>query len=142
MDSTEARTRITPKMAVVIAAHTLVAWALCGAIMLVGRELWSIETALIVHALGVPVVFTLVSLSYFAFFAYTTPVRTATIFMVSAILLDLVVVATFVEKSYEMFASVLGTWIPFALMFTTTYVVGSLVAGRRQRSRDVAVHAA
>jgi len=37
------------------------------------------------------------------------------------------VVATFIEKSYAMFASILGTWIPFALIFGSTYLVGVYV---------------
>ena len=61
--------------------------------------------------------------------------------MLSAIVLDVVVVATLLERSYEMFASLLGTWIPFALMFSTTYAIGTLVANRKRRRRDVAVPA-
>jgi hypothetical protein len=107
----------------------------------VGREVWGIETALIVHALAVPVVFGFVSLVYFTYFAYTTPLRTATIFTLSAILMDLILVATLLERSYAMFGSLLGTWIPFALMFLTTYVVGSLVTSRKRRGREPAIPA-
>jgi hypothetical protein len=39
-------------------------------------------------------------------------------------MLDFVVVATLVEKSYAMFASILGAWIPFALIFGATRLVG------------------
>jgi hypothetical protein len=34
------------------------------------------------------------------------------------------VVAPLFERSFAMFASVLGTWIPFALIFLSTYLVG------------------
>jgi hypothetical protein len=115
----------------VIAAHTLVAYALCGAIIFIGRQIWSIETTLVVHAIGVPIVFLFVSLIYFTYFNYTTPMQTAAIFTLSAIVLDLILVATIIEKSYEMFGSLIGTWIPFASMFLTTYLIGSLITRRK-----------
>ncbi len=37
--------------------------------------------------------------------------------------LDALLVAPFLERSYAMFRSVLGTWLPFALIFASTYVV-------------------
>jgi hypothetical protein len=40
------------------------------------------------------------------------------------ILMDFFVIAIFVEKSFAMFGSLLGTWIPFGLIFAATYLVG------------------
>jgi hypothetical protein len=34
------------------------------------------------------------------------------------------VVALLVEKSFDMFRSVLGTWLPFALIFLATWLTG------------------
>jgi hypothetical protein len=121
----------------IIAAHALVAWALCGAIIAIGRQLWTMETTLMVHAIGVPIVFLFVSLIYFTYFSYTTPLQTAAIFTLSAIILDLIVVATIIEKSYEMFGSFIGTWLPFGLMFLTTYLIGSLIA--KQKAKQAAI---
>jgi hypothetical protein len=70
-------------------------------------------------------------LIYFNFFNYTTPVQTAVVFVGIAILMDLLVVALLIEKSFEMFTSLIGTWIPWALMFISTYLVGSLITRRR-----------
>jgi len=61
---------------------------------------------------------------YFRTFNYTTPLQTALVFLVFAILMDFFVIALLVQKSFAMFASVLGTWIPFALIFASTYVTG------------------
>ena len=36
------------------------------------------------------------------------------------------VVALLINRSFEMFASLLGTWIPFALIFLSTYLTGLL----------------
>ena len=98
---------------------------------MIGRQIWTMETTLIVYAIGSAIIAVALSLIYFTYFAYTTPLQTATIFTLSAILLDVIIVATFIEKSYEMFASPIGTWIPFALMFLATYLTGSLIAKRK-----------
>ncbi|HSG17338.1 MAG TPA: hypothetical protein VLE70_13580 [Anaerolineae bacterium] len=131
MNSKQAGLSITPRAIAIIAAHALVAWAVCGAIVFVGRQIWTMETTLVVHAIGVPIVFVIVSVIYFTYFNYTTPLQTATIFTLSAIFLDLIVVASIIEKSYAMFSSIIGTWIPFGLMFLTTYLVGNLIAKRK-----------
>ena len=131
MNKKQTMPRITPTAVAISAAHTLVAWALCGAIIAIGRQLWTMETTLIVHAIGVPIIFLIVSLIYFTYFNYTTPLQTATIFTLSAVFLDLIVVASIIEKSYEMFGSLIGTWIPFGLMFLTTYLIGSLITKRK-----------
>jgi hypothetical protein len=130
MTREQARRPITPKAVAIIAAHAVVLWMLCGAIVMVGRQLWTMETTLIVHAVGAPIIAVVISLIYFTYFAYTTPLQTATIFMLSAISLDAIIVATFVEKSFEMFTSPIGTWIPFALIFLATYATGNLMMTR------------
>ena len=115
------------KKTVVIFAHALVGWGLCGAIIGVGRSVTSMENTLIIHAIGVPIIFSIIALIYFRYFGYTSPLQTAAIFFSFAILMDFFVIALFVEKSFTMFASVLGTWIPFALIFVSTYIVGQWV---------------
>ncbi len=130
MNRQQSRPAITPAAIAIIAAHALVLWILCGAIMMIGREIWSLETTLIVHAAGAPVLAVMVSLVYFTYFNYTSPLQTATIFMLSAISLDAIIVASFIERSFEMFTSPIGTWIPFGLIFLATYLTGSLMMRR------------
>ncbi|MEW5872659.1 MAG: hypothetical protein AB1894_25590 [Chloroflexota bacterium] len=113
-------------------AHALVGWALCGAIIGIGRAVTSMQTTLIVHALGAPVIFGLISRVYFRRFNYTTPLQTGLLFMLFAIAMDFFVVAMFIEKSFEMFTSLLGTWIPFGLIFLSTYLTGTYVLRGRQ----------
>jgi hypothetical protein len=117
------------KKAAVIFAHAIVGWGLCGAIIGIGRNITTMDNTLIIHAIGVPIIFGLLSLLYFSKFHYTTPLQTAGIFVSFAILMDFFVIAMFVEKSFVMFASILGTWIPFALIFLTPYLVGQYVVG-------------
>jgi hypothetical protein len=108
----------------ILGAHGLLGWALCGAIIGIGSAVTSMQTTLIVHAIGVPLIFAGLSLAYFHYFRFTTPVQTGLIFTGMAIFLDATVIALLVEKSYAMFASILGTWIPFAEIFLSTALVG------------------
>ncbi len=115
---------------VIIFVHAFVGWALCAATMGIGMATLGLQNALVVHAIGAPIFFTLVSLIYFKKFNYTTPFQTATIFVGFVIAMDFFVVALLMNGSLAMFTSLLGTWIPFALIFTSTYVTG-VYTGRR-----------
>ena len=103
----------------------LVGWALCGVTIAVGRAVTSLRNALVVHAVAAPIIFGAASLVYFSRAPYTTPLETAVIYTALVIVLDLAVVATIIERSYAMFASILGTWLPFALIFAATYSAGT-----------------
>jgi len=125
----------TPKLkqGLVILAHAFVGWLFCGATMMIGLSIWPPLTAQIVHAVGAPVFFGLVSWMYFTRFNYTTPLQIAAIFVGFVILVDFFLVALVINRSLEMFASPLGTWIPFALIFASTYLTGMLLRGRAMR---------
>jgi hypothetical protein len=88
------------------------------------------QNTLILHAIGVPIIFTALSLIYFRLFNYTSPLLTAVIFLCFAMGMDFFVVAMLIEKSTDMFTSLLGVWIPFGLIFTSTYLTGYLVMHR------------
>lgn len=107
-----------------ILAHAFVGWALCAATMGIGLATTSLQNALIVHAVGAPIYFAFVSLIYFKKFNYTTPLQTAIIFVGFVMAVDFFVVALLINRSLEMFASLMGTWIPFALIFASTYLTG------------------
>lgn len=115
-----------------ILVFAFIGWALCGATMWIGMAVWSLQTALIAHAVGAPIIFGVISLIYFKRFNYTTPLQTALIFVGFVITFDFFVVALLINNSLEMFASLLGTWIPFALIFASTYLVGLLVGQQSQ----------
>lgn len=131
MNQKQMRPAITPGAVAIIAAHALVLWILCGAIVMIGRQIWTMETTLIVHAIGAPIIAAVLSLIYFTYFNYTSPLQTATIFTLSAISLDVIIVASIIERSFEMFTSPIGTWIPFALIFLATYLTGILITRRK-----------
>jgi hypothetical protein len=111
-------------------AHATIAWMLCGATMGIGTAITSTENAQIIHAVAAPIIAAGVSWVYFTRFNddYTTPLQTAVAFVGFIIFADVFIVALLIEKSFEMFASPIGTWIPFALIFTATYLVGTRIA--------------
>ena len=118
----------------VIVLFGVVGWALCGAIMFIGMSVTSMQTTLIVHAVGAPIIFATISWIYYRRFAYTRPLTTAVVFLSIVILLDIFPVATVINQSFEMFTSLIGTWIPWALIFLSTYLTGmALQAQARQR---------
>jgi hypothetical protein len=111
----------------VILVHAFIGWMLCAATMGIGMAVTSLNNALIIHAILAPIFFAGISWIYFRKFNYTSPLQTATIFIAFVIAMDFFVVAMIINRSFDMFASLLGTWIPFALIFTSTYMTGIFV---------------
>jgi hypothetical protein len=122
----------------IVLAHAFVGWAFCTASMVIGMATMSIDSALIVHAVAAPIIFTIISLIYFNKFNYTSPLSTALIFVSFVIVVDFFLVALIINRSLEMFASPLGTWIPFTLIFASTYVTGTLTL-RNTKQQAVSV---
>jgi hypothetical protein len=115
---------------VVILIHAFIGWMLCAATMGIGMAVTSLDNTLIVHAITAPIFFAGVSWIYFRKFNFTAPLQTATIFIAFVIAMDFFVVAMLINRSFEMFTSLIGTWIPFALIFTSTYLTGLLTVNR------------
>ena len=107
--------------------HAFAGWALCAAAMGIGQATTTLQNALIVHAVAAPIFFTGISLLYFSKFRFTSPLATAGIFLGFVVAMDFFVVALLILHSLAMFASLLGTWIPFFLIFISTFVTGSFV---------------
>jgi hypothetical protein len=123
---------ITKKMITVL-AHAFIVWALCAATIGIGTATTSAENTFIIHAIAAPIISTLVSLNYFKKFNYTSPIQTAVIFVFIPLALDFLIVSLLVLHSLEMFispGSVLGTWIPLALIFISAYLTGLFVTKR------------
>ena len=115
---------MNPKKVMTILIHAFIGWALCAATMGLGMAFTSLENALVIHAIAAPVFFAAVSFTYFQRFGYTSPLQTAGLFVAFVIGMDFFVVALLINRSLDMFTSLLGTWIPFALIFTSTWLTG------------------
>jgi len=122
----------------IILAHAFVGWLLCAATMGIGMTVATLQTALVVHAVGAPVFFTAVSLVYFSRFAFTAPFPTALIFVGFVVVVDFFVVGLLVNRSLAMFGSALGTWIPFVLIFGSTFLTGVLTKARQTTKKEKA----
>jgi len=129
--------QLSSRQILAIGVFGLVGWALCGAIMFIGMEVTSMQTTLMVHAVGAPVIFAIISWIYFTRFHYTTPLQTAFIFLGIVMFMDFFLVALVINQSLDMFQDPLGTWIPFALLFFATYLTGLIVEARSTTARTV-----
>jgi hypothetical protein len=117
----------TSRQMPVILVFAFIGWAACGATMGIGMALTSIDVTLIIHAIGAPIYFIILSLIYFKKFNYTKPITTAAFFISFIIIVDFFLVAMVINKSLDMFRSFLGTWLPFILIFVSTWTTGKLV---------------
>lgn len=108
----------------IIFIHAFIGWALCAATMGLGMATTTLTNTLIIHAIGAPIFFSIISFNFFKKFNFTTPFHTALIFVGFVVLVDFFVVALLINKSLEMFSSFLGTWLPFILIFGSTYLTG------------------
>ena len=111
----------------VIVIHAFIGWAFCAAIMGLGPLLFSMQTTLIIHLIGGPLGFAVISFNYFRKYYFTSPLQTACIFVGFIIIVDFIVVAFLILKNFDMFLSPLGTWIPFGLIFLATLLTGELI---------------
>jgi hypothetical protein len=116
----------TTRALTLVLAHASVGWALCGAMMAALLSVAPLGTALFVHALAAPLVFAIVSASYFRRREAWAPLRTSVTFVVLIALFDLVIVASFVQHSLAMFQSFVGSWLPLLLIFAATWATGTL----------------
>lgn len=122
---------MTPAKIAIVLVHAFVGWALCGVTMGIGIAVTSLENALILHAVAAAVFFSVVSLMYFRKFNFTAPIQTALIFVAFVIAMDFILVAMLINRSFEMFTSLLGTWVPFGLIFLSTWLTGLVVNQRK-----------
>jgi hypothetical protein len=104
-------------------------WAACGLVIFGGRKLWSQETTLRVHLVAAPVLAFLTAWVHTELAPGFDPLLRAASITVIVMLLDALVVAPFFERSYAMFRSVIGTWLPFAAIFAACWFAGALAPG-------------
>lgn len=110
----------------VLGGISILLWAYCGGLIAVGQLVMSMDATLVFHAIGAPIGAAVAAWAYHRFFGHFSPFATALAFLGTAVFLDVFVVAMLVEKSFEMFASLIGTWIPLTLIFLFAFAVGRL----------------
>ncbi len=108
----------------VLLGFAFTGWAACTAVMGIGLAVTSLDVALVVHAVVAPIVFAILTIVYFRRFNDAGPLLTAVVFLAFVMAMDAVLIAGIVQRSFAMFASPLGTWIPFASIFGATFLAG------------------
>ena len=122
--------KLNARQLAILMGHGFVGWSLCAATMGIGMALGPLQTVLIIHAIAAPVIFALISYVYFTRFGFTSPLETAVAFVAFVVFMDVFVVALLVLRSFGMFASFFGTWLPFTLIFLSTFLAGVLLSSR------------
>jgi hypothetical protein len=114
--------------------HGVVGWAACGILM--GALLVAVlePTAIIVHAVGAPFIFAAVTAHLFVRSGGRRPIVVAGGFTAMVVALDALIVAGLIQRSFAMFSSALGTWVPFAFIFLSVFITGSLLWRDRTRA--------
>jgi hypothetical protein len=87
-----------------------------------------VTTATVLHAVAAPIFFAAIAWLYFRARGARESLETALSWTAAVMLLDLLVVALGIQRSLAMFGSLAGTWIPFALVFFSTWVVGRVMS--------------
>jgi len=86
---------------------------MCATAMDVGMRAMTLQHALILHAFVAPLIFGVISFSYFRRPNAWSPLLTARLFLTTAAVLDAFIVALIVRRSFAMFASILGVYCLF-----------------------------
>jgi hypothetical protein len=104
-----------------------VLWGACGAVIALGRRVWTLETTLRVHLAAAPILAFLATAIHKLLAPEFDPRLRAMVLTGLVVLLDGAVVAPIFERSYTMFRSLIGTWLPFAAIFLASLAAGILV---------------
>jgi menaquinone-dependent protoporphyrinogen oxidase len=109
-------------------AHGTAGWAGCGVAMGGLLAVTRVGVAVALHAIAAPLIFAAVAWHYFRARGARDPLPTAAAFTGVVMLLDLLVVAGLIEHRLSLFASIAGAWLPFALIFLTSWAVGGVMS--------------
>jgi hypothetical protein len=111
-------------------AWAVAGWAACGATFGIARAAAGLEAAIWLHLAAAPVVGAAATRLAWRHPRHPGVLATALALAGTAAYLDAIVVAPFLERSFAMFASVLGTWLPLALILAASGVTGAALARR------------
>ena len=106
----------------------VVSWMACGLVFAVARALLGVDAAVAIHLFAAPVIGALATVLLWNHARHPGVAGTALTLAGTAAGLDAIVVAPFLERSYAMFGSPAGTWIPLALILASSALTGSLLS--------------
>ena len=109
-------------------AYGVAGWAACGVLMGGLMAVASPGVAIGIHAVAAPLIFVAIASRYFGARGAREPLPTALAFTAIVAVLDAAVVAGLILRSFAMFASFAGTWLPFLLIFLATWATGAIMS--------------
>ncbi len=105
----------------------LILWGACGGVIAFGRQIWPMDMTLGVHLAVAPAIAAAVTMAHRIVAPEFSPLLRAAAMTGLIVALDALVVAPLFERSYTMFRSPLGTWLPFAAIFLASWAAGALL---------------
>lgn len=108
-----------------VVEHAVVGWGACAAVSGIAAAVASPRVAVAVAAAVVPIVFALIANLYFRVRGARDPLPTAAIVTAVVAALDLGAIGL-VHRDLARAGSLAGFWLPLALVFATTWVVGAV----------------
>lgn len=111
-----------------LVAYAVAGWSLCAVAMAGLLASAGPGVAIAVHALIAPMIFAAIARAYFGGHGAREPLPVALAFAAIVAGLDAVIVAGLIQRSFAMFASVAGTWLPLALIFLATWTTGAIMS--------------
>lgn len=109
-----------------LVAHAVAGWSACAVVM--AGLLAVTSAAFALHAIAAPLIFVAISRSYFGARGARAPLPVALAFTAIVAGLDAAIVAGLILRSFAMFASIGGTWLPLALILGATWATGAIMA--------------
>lgn len=106
------------------------AWAVCGLTFAVARVAAGVSAAIAVHLAAAPFIGAAATRLLWRRPGHPGIAATALTLAGTAAFLDAIVVAPFLERSFAMFASAAGTWIPLALIAGASAATAARLARR------------
>lgn len=109
-------------------AYGVAGWALCGLLMLGLFHVTGLGMASVLRALFAPVIFALFARLYFRARGPREALFTATIWTITALVLDVFVIGFALQHSVAMVGHIGTTWLPLVAIFCVTWLIGTFTA--------------
>lgn len=117
-----------------LVGYGVLGWAACAAVLLASLQVGSLASGALLRAAVAPLVFALVAARYFRLSSAREPLYAALAFTAMVGGLDALVLGGVVLKSFALFTSFSGTWLPLALVLLVTWVTGSVMTTSMNRT--------
>jgi menaquinone-dependent protoporphyrinogen oxidase len=108
-----------------LVTHGLVGWALCAMLVMWLLDVATPQRAVIVRAIAATIIFGMAAWHYFSVRGAREPLPAAVFFTLLVVALDLTL-PSFAPRSTAVITGFAGTWLPWSLVFVTTYLTGLL----------------